>query len=387
MHLHMALKIPKVGRLYSILAINLLNIAALLFLLNMMAFTAIKARDIFFPVRSGTHLQTDDPAVLQVVYPDMEPSDITLLLEETWHQSWQYEPWLGFKEKPRTGKFVNISSEGFRHSHIKNLHLDSTGINIYVFGGSTTFGYGVDDASTIPSHLQKHLSNLHPNNKINIFNFGRGYYYSDQEFALLLQLIKNNHIPTISIFIDGLNEWQKEPYYTKQMSSMFKAYNFLAYNDDQNDFFILLKSQIKNSSLMRVVRKLTSYAKDQPDQPPKKEPRPPIEIFKNYQRNKELIENLAEKFNFLTYFFIQPVPGYRNEFANHRFLTNSGPANWSASQMQLLETTTDNLTSFNLAPLLENYGQQPFVDNVHYTSSVCNLIAENIAQKIKIPQQ
>ena len=376
----MALKIPKVGRLYSILAINLVNIAALFFVLNMMAFTAIKVRDTFFPVGSSNDLQ--------VVYPDMEPSDIPLLLEETWDRPWQYEPWVGFKERPRSGKFVNISSEGFRHSHIKNLRLDSTGINIYVFGGSTTFGYGVDDASTIPSHLQKHLSNLHPNNKINIFNFGRGYYYSDQEFALLLQLIRNNHIPTIAIFIDGLNEGQKEPYYTKEMSSMFKAYN-----DDQYEFFILLKfflkSQIKNSSLMRVVKKLTSYAIDQP-QPPKKEFLPPIDMLKNYQGNKELIENLAEKFNFLTYFFIQPVPGYRNEFANHMFLTNSGPANWSqhgTSKIQLLETTTDNLTSFNLAPLLENYGQQPFVDNVHYTSSVCNLIAENIAQKIKIPQQ
>jgi hypothetical protein len=367
----MALITPKGVRLYSILTINLITIVALLFVLNMMAFAAIEVKNSFFPSRSLNDLQA--------VYPDMESSDIPLLLEETWDRPWQYEPWVGFKEKPRAGEFVNISSEGFRHSHIKNLRLDSTGINIYVFGGSTTFGYGLDDASTIPSHLQKHLSNLHPNKIINIFNFGRGYYYSDQELVLLLQLIRNNNIPAISIFIDGLNEGQVEPYYTKEMFSMFNAYNYSQYE--------ILMRLIENSSLMRVIRELASYVTDQPQ---KKEYQPPIDISKNYQRNKEIIETLAEKFNFHTYFFIQPVPGYRNELANHVFSTNSGPANWNQrgpSKMQLLEKTTDNLTSFSLAHLLDNYGQQQFVDNVHYTSRVCDLIAENIAPKILIPHQ
>lgn len=360
----MALKIPTVGRLYSILSINLLTIAVLLFVLNMMAFTAIEIRDTFFSSRSLT-----DP---QVVYPDMLPSDISLLLEETWNRPWQYEPWLGFKERPRSGKFVNINNEGFRHSHIKNLRLDSTGINIYVFGGSTTFGYGIDDASTIPSHLQKHLSNLYPEKNINVFNFGRGYYYSTQEIALVLQLIRNNHIPAIAIFIDGLNEGQTEPHYTKEMSVMFKAYNYGQYK--------LCRGFIEKFSLMRAVRKLTSYVIAQPSKKEYKEHIDPIDICKSYLRNKEIINILSEKFNFHTYFFIQPVSGYRNDFINH----------WNqhmTSKMQLLEKTVNNQTSFSLTHLLENYEHQPFVDNCHYTSTVCDLIAATIAQKIKIPQQ
>jgi len=94
----MALIIHKVGRLYSIIAINILTIAALLFVLNTMVFTAIEVRDNLFPPRSLTDLQ--------VVYPGMDTSEIALLLEETWARPWQYEPWLGFKERPRTGKFV-----------------------------------------------------------------------------------------------------------------------------------------------------------------------------------------------------------------------------------------------------------------------------------------
>jgi len=366
----MAFKIPRVGRLYSILATNLLTTALLVFLLNMMAFTALKIKYTFFPSRSLTDLQ--------IVYSNMSPSDIALLLEETWNRPWQYEPWLGFKERPRTGKFVNISNEGFRHSHIKNLRLDSKGINIYVFGGSTTFGYGVDDASTIPSHLQKHLSNLYPEKNINVFNFGRAYYYSTQELSMLLQLIRNRHVPAIAIFIHGLNEWQTEPHYTKEMSSIFEAYNYKQYK--------LFRGFIEKSSLMHAVRKLKSYVVGQPE----KEYRDPIDIHKSYQKNKEITNILAEEFNFQTYFFIQPIPGYLNNFRNHMFMRANRPANWNqymTSRIQLLEKTLDNKTSFSLTHLLEDYGHQPFVDEVHYTSKVCDLIAKNIAQKIKIPRQ
>ena len=367
----MALKCPKVKvrRLYSILAINLLTTAVFLFVLNMMAFTAIKIKRNFFPSRSLTDLQ--------VVYPDISPSDISLLLKETWNRPWQYEPWLGFRERPRSGNFVNISDEGFRHSHNKNIRLDSTGINIYVFGGSTTFGYGLDDAATIPSHLQNHLSSRYPAKTINVFNFGRGYYYSTQELALLLQLIRNNHIPAIAIFIDGLNEGQTEPYYTKEMSDIFNAYNYEQYK--------LLRGFIKKSSLNRLFRKLH---RRMIAQPPEREYGDPVEIYESYSKNKEIINILSEKFNFRAYFFIQPVPGYHNKFLNHMFMPNNRPTNWNRhmmSTMQLLEKSVDNKTSFSLTHLLEDYRHQPFVDNVHYTSKVCDSIATNIAKKIKIP--
>mgnify|MGYP001342391119 CR=1 FL=1 len=68
--------------------------------------------------------------------------------------------------------------------------------------GSTSFGYGVEDNHTIPAQLEK-ISN----NKLKVFNFGRGYYYSQQEHDLLYDLIKKEApIPKYAIFLDGLNE-------------------------------------------------------------------------------------------------------------------------------------------------------------------------------------
>ena len=364
------MKIPrKFRKLYIILSINLLNVVVFLFALNVAAYTVIKIKNTFLSPHSLT-----DP---QVVYPGMLTSDISALLEETWHRPWQYEPWVGFKERPRNGKYVNISNDGFRHSNIKYPILDSKGINIFVFGGSTTFGYGIADESTIPSHLQKNLSIRYPNKNIKVFNFGRGYYYSTQELTLLLQLIRNNHIPTIAIFIDGLNEGQKDPHYTKEMSRMFEAYN--------TDRYKLVADFIEMSSLMKAGRKLTSYV----TQPPKKESRDPIHISKEYLANKEIINFLAVKYNFDTYFFIQPVAGYRNNFLNHIFDVSNKQESWiqhMTSKMQLLDKTVDNHNSFSLTHLLENYGHQPFVDNLHYTSKVCDLIAAEIAQKINMPE-
>ena len=49
------------------------------------------------------------------------------------------------------------------------------------------------------------METLDPN--LQVFNFGRGYYYSEQENILLDRLINNGaKKPDIAIFIDGSTE-------------------------------------------------------------------------------------------------------------------------------------------------------------------------------------
>lgn len=336
----------------------------------MIGWSEIKIRNIFFPSVSEDKLE---------VYPNMTVSDISLLLNETWNRPFQYEPWVGFKESPRTGRFVNISSEGFRYSYSRNLKLDSHGINIYVFGGSTTFGYGVNDASTIPAHLQKRLSNLHSDKSINVFNFGRGYYYSSQELGLLLQLLRNNYIPQVAIFIDGLNERLSVPMYSREMFALFDAYNYSI----MKMFNMAIRRYIEKASSMRIVRNLMGFDLNKSPE----NYRDPKEIYEEYLKNKEIITLLSDKYGFSSYFFIQPVPGYRNKFSTTKFTKKPPPPGWIqhlTKRMELLEKTVDNQRSFSMTDLLGNYALPPFVDDCHYTSDVCDIIASFIAQKIKI---
>jgi len=295
----------RLKRIYTFVAINLLSILVLMLVLNLIAFAALRIRDALSPPRSVDGLRE--------VYPGMDPSDIRLLLDETWKKPWQYEPWVGFRERPRSGKFVNISEEGFRHSHIRDLSLDSPGIRVYVFGGSTTFGYGLEDGATIPSHLQRYLTERYPDKLVNVFNFGRGYYYSAQEAALLLQLLMQERAPQVAIFIDGLNEDQSAPYYSAEMNHLFDAYNY-----SSNKLTALAAAEISDhNSLMRIARKLLRLAGPRETEPQGSalEPR---DRRRQYLSARGIISALAKSRGFTSYFFIQPVPGYRNPFANHR---------------------------------------------------------------------
>ncbi len=368
--------VSKLKRAYAFVAISLLNMIVLILVLNLIAFAVIRLRDAISPPRSVDRQRE--------VYPGMEPADILQLLDETWNQPYQYEPWVGFKERPRSGKYVNISEEGFRHSHMRDLSLRDPGISVYVLGGSTTFGYGLDDGSTIPSHLQRYLTEHYPDKAIRVFNFGRGYYYSTQELALLVQLLMQNHVPQVAIFIDGLNEDQAAPHYSPELAYLFDASNY----SREKLLRLAVEKTSEHNSLMRIGRKLLRAAGYQEATKTYPRAREPRGRRRHYLRAREMIRALARRHGFPAYFFVQPVPGYRNSFSNHRLMSQARPPGWNHDlirQMELLDETVDGESSFSLTGILEDYPQQPFVDDFHYTSAVCRKIAVAIGERIQIP--
>ncbi|MEJ2491119.1 MAG: hypothetical protein P8Y84_05810 [Desulfuromonadales bacterium] len=264
----------------------------------------------------------------------MSLEDISGLLEESWKRPMIYSDWVGFKERPISGEFVNISPEGFRYSGNKSLTLNSEG------------------------------------------NFGRAYYYSSQELALLTHLIRKNKIPSIAIFIDGLNEGQKNPYFSHQMKKLFVAYNYepwkrFKYFIEKTSLFKILNIFIYGNKDFNLTRPLVSEK----------------ESVRIYQTNKKMINALAKKHKFKTYFFIQPVPGYKNKFENHKFMPddiNEERIEWETTKMKLLEITTEDKNSFDFTALLSGYEKQPFVDAVHYTEDVSRKLAKRISTAIEI---
>lgn len=131
-----------------------------------------------------------------------------------------------FEESIWNKKYVNKLSDGSR----KTFGDDSCANipkkrRIWVFGGSTLFGYGVSDNDTIPSKLSKILKEKSGNNWC-VKNFGRGYYYSEQELGLFVKLLSSNYskLPSKVIFIDGLNDHYhlKSSSYLLQGSLMYK---------------------------------------------------------------------------------------------------------------------------------------------------------------------
>jgi hypothetical protein len=130
------------------------------------------------------------------------------VIEESWRKiPPRYEPLVEHIETPFHGEYVNVTASGYRITP-GQIRLDSNSSNrrLFMFGGSTTFGYGVADDETIPAFLQTALLNSGIDD-VAVFNFGQGGYYSSLERIRFLRLITDGWQPDIAVFLDGLNEF------------------------------------------------------------------------------------------------------------------------------------------------------------------------------------
>src|SRR5262245_8215726 len=183
---------PGAARLYRALALLLLNVCALFVLLNVLCFLFFAITDRFSKPAPARRTGAD-PELQRRVYPDYDASDIA----EIWQGCMTplvYEPFVDFKERPRSGKWVNVSEQGFRIVEDQGpWPPDPDRFNVFVFGGSTSFGYGVADRDTWPSRLQALLAKRVEG--ACVYNFAQGYYYSSQERALFERLLLSGHVP------------------------------------------------------------------------------------------------------------------------------------------------------------------------------------------------
>jgi hypothetical protein len=108
-----------------------------------------------------------------------------------------YASFIGWRSSKRTGRMLNIDDEGNR---ITSNNSDFP-ISVFDFyGGSTTWGWGVSDANTIPSRFARIAK------KIFARNFGQQAYNSRQELNYLLNNVVRGQIGDVVIFYDGIND-------------------------------------------------------------------------------------------------------------------------------------------------------------------------------------
>ena len=127
---------------------------------------------------------------------------LTVLEEQT--VSFKYKPFVEIVENQRKGKFISVGVKGNRcnKNNIKKCKEPNGGKSeIWLFGGSTTFGYGVKNDETISAYLE----NLFEGKK-KVINFGSGFYFSTQEKIRFQNLLTGLDSPYAAIFIDGVNE-------------------------------------------------------------------------------------------------------------------------------------------------------------------------------------
>lgn len=143
----------KLKKAYSTFAILLLNSIFFILILNGLCSLGLKISKLF---SKDPVMDRYDPSIVYDSYPDMNQSTVDQMLHESTSRPYIFEPFVQFRERPYNGQYFNVHEAGFRIGKnqapwppVNENH------NIFIFGGSTTFGYGLPDDQTIGSHLQE----------------------------------------------------------------------------------------------------------------------------------------------------------------------------------------------------------------------------------------
>ena len=284
-----------------------------------------------------------------------------------------FEPYTMFRVRAMTGRAVNVSEQGFRHGRSKEVWPpDPAAANIFVFGGSTTFGYGLPDESTIPAQLAGHLREQLPGARPAVYNFATPNHVAVQERIRFEQLMLDGHVPRVAVFIDGFDEFLG-PYYAPLMLSRYVEATAARSLQQRT-------SQVVRELSSRVFR--ASGALDEsscrlPD---------PADVLDRYAANMRLISAACRAFAVRPLFVWQPVPCYRYDGkSTHPAGDGSAPLlDCVRSGFALMEERRRELGDelVWLGDIQRGRTGNLYLDPDHYTAEFSGEIASQIARRL-----
>src|SRR5271157_130112 len=369
--------LDKTKNWFNAVAVVLLKSVLLFFLLNLLLYPVSL---VMRPRKPAGPLERYGEERVLRAYPGWREADIKTLLLETWRNPEQeYEPFTGFREIPFRGKFVNIDRAGFRFSKGQAPWPPRPEVtNVFVFGGSTTFGVGLPDDETIASYLQECAPANHPNSPLAVYNFGRPGYFSGQELILFQGLLKAGFVPQVAVFIDGFNDFffpDGQPRYTGTLRRVMAGQ--------------VSSGPLNNMPVVWAVHWLRAHwRKAQPQEGPDyADPEVLQQIIHRWLANKVMIEAVAVAFGVRTVFVWQPVPMYKYDLRYDLFshyVKEFGPNARAEYGYKLME----NLRAQGklgrdmlwLADMQQDKRENLYVDNFHYTAPFSEEIATRICR-------
>jgi hypothetical protein len=312
-------------------------------------------------------------------YAGMTAQDVDELLAETWTRpGYVYEPETGFHEVPRTTRFVNVSADGIRYTAGAENDLSKVDFKrtLLLFGGSTTFGYGVTDGQTITSHLQREFP------QHNFINLGRAYYYSAQEDIFLLRLLRAGYNIRYAAFLDGINERCDLLTYQAEMARLFAQAQ-----SSQFSYSWDWRHQIIHPLLWLTARMRAKFGRAAV---------PPRWMYsldcQSYGRTLRLHEVVAQNlrartslchgFGIACVTFAQPFPGIQALHLDLQSLPDFARLQLR-SKYEELKPMWDTAGAVDISDALADFDKHAFVDNVHYSDDANAVIARHMLIELR----
>jgi len=220
------------------------------------------------------------------------------------NMAYEYRPWVGFSERTFRSPCLNIDyADPLPVRRTVSASAKVAERTIWLFGGSTQFGWGVPDNQTIASHLSEILSTsgIH----YNVINHGHTFYYSSQEAALFATLLRRGQKSDLAVFLDGMNDsvtWADTPHFAARTTTGFLK--------EEKLFDGMTPRQVVITSAFPPVRILSRLfgrrsANDNADANVRDPGYDPVDI---YRFNLTAIEKMAEAADIKLAAYWQPTP-------------------------------------------------------------------------------
>jgi lysophospholipase L1-like esterase len=367
------------------------------------------------------------------VYPDSSDEQILQLLHDQPELKAAYEPFAEFRSAAIATPTMNIHQAGFRLVGARQgpWPLDDKAVNIFVFGGSTTLGSGVEDDKTIPAVLQSILREGTGNGEIrvNVYNFGVGASFSSQELAYFQNQVRYGHVPDIVVFIDGLNDfffWDGDPSHAKSSRQMFHLLRMQSRQLGRDEGVAWhVVELLKSLPVVKLAHRLTAaesspmpggnspqrrpdsavtarkasnpiepvpgtsasdiYAAKYADEPLITDPRRIKAVITRYLVNKTFAQGIASQLGIEAIFAWQPVPTYKFDLAYHPFTIVDGHrrSRYGYPVMAQHVATHDMGANFAwCADIQDGIKRLLYIDQVHYNEDGSQRVADCIARTI-----
>ena len=319
------------------------------------------------------------------IYEGYSEDEVRDLLVET-YLGVTLEPFTMFRETARTGRYVNVSDDGYRVIEGQRPWPPAQEVtNVFVFGGSTTFGYGIADSETVPSRLQAALLRRTSGTDLAVYHFGRGYYYSTQERILFEQLLTGGVDIDVALFIDGANEKD-----SADVPSLFYELVEARHQAARRlDPWESAKAAVARSPLgraaVRVKRRLRAEEPSVEAEPSEAEARMAGRgAFHRYMRNRELLHAAGEASGTQVIFVWQPVHWLDFDAAHHPFGGLDPESHFMQrylyEDMRRYIADTQAPDMLDLSWLSRDAYRPLYVDQVHYNAYFSAQLAEHIAE-------
>jgi hypothetical protein len=358
------------------------------------------------------------------LYPGKSDEQIRRLLHEQPEVPLAYEPFAEYRSTAIARPTLNIHHAGFRLVGAGQgpWPLDDQAVNIFVFGGSTTAGFGVDDDKTLPAALQSILRQPAGDDevRVNVYNFGIGASFSSQELAYFQNQIRYGHVPDMAVFVDGLNDfffWDGDPGTAKNSRQLFHLLQVQSQQLGREQGVAWHAVELfKSLPLVKLARQLDGtvaaaqrdstattgtagtviaasagapakdiYAARYADGPLITDPGRIQAVVARYLVNKAMAQAVASQLGIEAIFAWQPVPLYKYDLAYHPFAILDGHrrVRYGYPVMAQYVATHDMGANFAWCADIQDGVKQPlYIDQVHYAEEGNRRVADCIARTI-----